>query len=63
MQRIVALLLCLVMLAGCGFNVALFGIGLDEFDGNDMDSDEKAGTILLIAIAIAGSIAGATALG
>ena len=64
MQRIVALLLCLVVLAGCGsFNVSMFGIGLNEFEGNEMSADETAGTILLIAIVIAAGIAGGAALG
>ena len=63
MQRIVALLLCLVVVAGCGsFNFTMFGIELDDFDGNELSADEKAGTILLIGIAIVGGIFGAAAL-
>ena len=63
MQRIVALLLCLVFVAGCGsFNFAAFGISLDDFDGNELSADEKAGTILLVGLVITAGIVGASAL-
>ncbi len=61
MQRIVALLLCLVLVAGCGsFHFAAFGISLDDFEGNELSADEKAGTILLVGIVIAAGIVGAS---
>ena len=63
MQRIVALLLCLLVVAGCGsFRFAAFGISLDDFDGNELSADEAAGTILLIGIVVAVGIAGAAVL-
>ncbi len=61
MQRIVALLLCLVFVAGCGsFHFAAFGISLDDFDGNELSADEKAGTILLVGLVVAAGIVGAS---
>lgn len=63
MQRIVALLLCLVVVAGCGsFHFAAFGISLDDFDGNELSADEMAGTILLIGLVVVIGIASAAAL-
>ncbi len=59
MQRIVALLMCLVVVAGCGsFHFSAFGISLDDFDGNELSAEEQAGTLLLIGIAIAISVGG-----
>ena len=59
MQRIVALLMCLVVVAGCGsFHFSAFGISLDDFDGHELSAEEKAGTILLIGIAVAVGVAG-----
>ena len=59
MQRIVALLMCLVVVAGCSsFHFSAFGISLDDFDGNELTAEEKAGTLLLVGIAIAVGVAG-----
>ena len=59
MQRVIALLLCLVLVAGCGsFHFVAFGVPLDDF-GDDLTAEETAGTILLIAIVVAVSIGGA----
>ena len=62
MERIVALLLCLVLVAGCGsFRFVAFSVPIDDF-GDDLTGEEKAGAILLIGIVLAVSFVGAAVL-